>query len=186
MLKLMDKFSSLHNYKRARGLTPAECLAPSAYILECQLRRILREEVPEDRYRELVRLTGLPLYKITDAIQNQVLGLNLKQLQTAHRIYDREGITDLLRFINAPQSKRWRAYREADQDLEKVPRGYRPIPQLFKRNPKLHGLGWDEEVLREFYTTGLIRGIEMDQLYLHEPGLRDVLDLHQRTKEDQL
>lgn len=105
-MKLFDNFSKLHQYKLQHGLNRAENNPPSAYILECQLRRLLNDNITPGNILEISERSGLSRHTIRNIIESKVYKISNESVIQALEAYDTEGLDDCLTVLDkAPKEK---------------------------------------------------------------------------------
>ena len=100
MASILDDHSALHNLKQRRGLNRATNQSIQPYLDECALRNRLREGLAQTTIRELSKASGFSTFRIRELIEDVVLDLGVRGIREATQIFDREGISECLRYLN--------------------------------------------------------------------------------------
>lgn len=96
----MDSASALARFKARNSFSVAKSASPSAFILECKLKKILKHELTP----EVIARNGLTESKVNQFAPKleKLQGGNLKFLYDKYEI---EGINGLLNYLVMPLSK---------------------------------------------------------------------------------
>lgn len=98
---LLDDHSALHNFKQAHGLYPARTEnTPSAYILECRLRRILEKALAERGKRTLAREAGIKTHELDHIRDSKVYDLSIAQLRQALQTWETDSLEDMIAYLH--------------------------------------------------------------------------------------
>ena len=97
---LTDNFSKLHQYKVQRGLYKKESTGTSAYILECQLRRVISNALKETSAALIAQRSGITLRRFLLLVEKKLFTLDKEGLENALDAFDNGAIEDCIRSIN--------------------------------------------------------------------------------------